>query len=51
LKEKKLLSEILTVEDEAFALLIIDNEHHVWLKQIKRDIVIVRAEAKTVGRI
>ena len=35
LEEKKLLSKILTVEDKAFALLIIDNEHHVWLKQIE----------------
>ena len=34
-KGGKLVSEIFTVSDEAFALFVLYNEHHVWLAQDK----------------
>ena len=35
-KDKDLLSEIFSVTDEAFALILIFNEHHVWENQKQR---------------
>ena len=32
-KHKELISQIYSVSDEAFGLMIIHNEHHVWLEQ------------------
>ena len=32
-KHKELISQIYSVSDEAFGLMIVHNEHHVWLEQ------------------
>jgi hypothetical protein len=47
-KERHLLSDIFTIADEAFALVLIYNEHHVWVNQQRRkgDATIPRQKKK-----
>ena len=60
---RELLSEIYSITDEAFGLLVIYNEHHMWNEQevmkqngrkgtmIKNEVILFRKERKQTGMV